>query len=481
LTTPPAAAIRSRKRRRSDGVYQRRGTAGLVGMRSLVRAVLSTCAALAVLAAIFAPATATAGEPPDGSFVRTPNGAIYVIAGGAPLYLSSWDAVGGPQAVTPVTDAELAALKPVPADGTVVRTSASGAVYVVAGGAPIYVSSWDAIGGVQPFVTVDPYAIEHPEDPKSHLNARPADNTLIHTRSDGRVYTVAGGAPIYVAHWEAIGGYRDTFVDVDRYSLEHPEDPKSHLDRRPRDGTFLRDVLGGRYRVAGGAALRISNCAVLGGCPGAALVDPQGFPRSLRPRPATGTVLQELPAARWWLVEDGKRRESTRTERAVPVDEAAIRAIPLIPPPAPVPTPAPPDPAPTATPAPASPAPASPAPSVPAAPVPVVSGDGRVRGGARGNPAVVAYSFERTSDWTRFTKLSVRRVPTGATIRATCRGGGCPRKRLAMTAGGTVPLTPFLRHRLLPGAGLTITISRSGFRTRTVKITVRAGKDPVAR
>ena len=68
----------------------------------------------------------------------------YVIAGGAPEYISSWAAVGGVQATIALSATQWAQLAPVPANGTFV--CADGAIYTIVGGAPEYVSSSAAVG-----------------------------------------------------------------------------------------------------------------------------------------------------------------------------------------------------------------------------------------------------------------------------------------------------------------------------------------------
>jgi hypothetical protein len=96
-----------------------------------------------------------------GSFVES-----YVVAGGAPIPITDWTHLGGPSASTPpsginpVTVDETALgnagsggpynhLQQMPADGTIVAGNAdkTNGIFVIAGGAPIYVSNWEDIGG----------------------------------------------------------------------------------------------------------------------------------------------------------------------------------------------------------------------------------------------------------------------------------------------------------------------------------------------
>jgi hypothetical protein len=92
------------------------------------------------------------------------------------------------------------------------------------------------------------------------------------------------------------------------------------------------------------------------------------------------------------------------------------------------------------------------------------------------NPAVVRYGFTRHGATTTFTRLSVAKLPAGAKVRATCTGGGCPKKTVTLSKSASI--TAFTRHKLRAGAVVRITVTKSGMATKTVKLTVRAGKDP---
>jgi hypothetical protein len=81
--------------------------------------------------------------------------AIYEIAGGAPLYVSSWTPFGGPQPYSVISQAQFDALNPVSANGTMIRSAQTGAIYIVAGGAPLWVSSCAGFNGCAGDVNVD--------------------------------------------------------------------------------------------------------------------------------------------------------------------------------------------------------------------------------------------------------------------------------------------------------------------------------------
>jgi len=136
----------------------------------------------------------TTGLMADGTFVRvTGQPSIYRIAGGAPLYVSSWIPFGGQQPVTTISAQQFAALRAYPISGTFLTTT-SGNVYRVAGGAPIPVSDWTLFGGPQPSVTIDQWDIDHIASPLSHLTAAPADGTVVEGLPSGAFWSFRGGA-----------------------------------------------------------------------------------------------------------------------------------------------------------------------------------------------------------------------------------------------------------------------------------------------
>jgi hypothetical protein len=99
-------------------------------------------------------------------------------------------------------------------------------------------------------------------------------------------------------------------------------------------------------------------------------------------------------------------------------------------------------------------------------------------GGVLANPALFRYGFSRDKKGTAFTKLTLTGVAAGSAIKATCKGGGCPKKAFGATKPGTVNLTAFLKRRLRPGAVLSVEVSKPGMTTKRVRLTVRKGQDP---
>lgn len=99
----------------------------------------------------------------EGAFVGvTGQSGTYRIAGGAPLPLTSWEAVGlGPQPVQMLSPTQFAALPDRPRDGTFVVGHATGRIHRVSGGVAAHVRSWAPYGGPQPTVTVDQAALDN--------------------------------------------------------------------------------------------------------------------------------------------------------------------------------------------------------------------------------------------------------------------------------------------------------------------------------
>jgi hypothetical protein len=239
----------------------------------------------------------------DGDFIcDSDSGAVYRMAGGAPVYVSTWSAFGGPQACRVMSGAEISRLPMYPADGTFLRGTSTGAVYRIGGGAPVYVSTWAAFGGVQPATNVDEAAIDLAGSGwYSHLLYRPADGTFVRGSTTGAVYRMAGGAPVYVSTWAAFGGVQPaTTIDEAAIDLIGSSDYYDHIAAKPVDGTFLRGTsTGAVYRIVGGAPVYVSTWAAFGGLQPATNVDEaaidlagSGWYSHLLYRPADGTFLR---------------------------------------------------------------------------------------------------------------------------------------------------------------------------------------------
>jgi PKD repeat protein len=111
--------------------------------------------------------------------------------------------------------------------------------------------------------------------------------------------------------------------------------------------------------------------------------------------------------------------------------------------------------------------------------------------GASGGTATVALKLLRgvrvqlagsvTASRTKITRIVVT-APTGSLVVARCTGGkgkGCPAKALRqkVKTGGRVTLA-VMQRTLRAGARIVVTVSKSGFATRRIVLTMRAGKAP---
>jgi Peptidase family M23 len=137
----------------------------------------------------------------DGSFVlRQGSSEVYRIVGGAPIYVSTWAVYGGAQPTITLPPAQFDALRQYPADGTFV-TASTGHVYRIAGGAPIYVSTWGVYGGAQPTTLIDGAAVANAGAgfPWNHLRFYPLDGTMLRAGLTGAHFRVETAAARPVA------------------------------------------------------------------------------------------------------------------------------------------------------------------------------------------------------------------------------------------------------------------------------------------
>jgi hypothetical protein len=90
----------------------------------------------------------------------------------------------------------------------------------------------------------------------------------------------------------------------------------------------------------------------------------------------------------------------------------------------------------------------------------------------------LSYFMRANKRSTRFSTLSLKGVPSGATITIKCTGG-CPRKQARITGKrGTVALTAFRNRAIRAGAKLTIEVTKPGSIGTAKVVTIRAGKRP---
>ena len=361
----------------------------------------------AVIGVVHAPTT----TPANGSFVSY-NGNVYRIAGGAPLYVSSWSIFGGPQPTQALTQSQFDALAKYPANGTevaVANPQFHGEGYVFAGGAPLSVSAWTNVNSNPQWTMVDGNALSHftTTEPYDHVLQYPANGTDVaigNSNDHGAGFVFAGGAPLAVAAWSNLPNPKVTFVDgnaldtyssndtwhaldhvrqypangtavavgnptdhgagyifaggaplnvagwsnvgnpqwvvVDSYALDNysstgPYHSLDHVRDYPANGTFLHTNTGSTYRTAGGAALAITNCTTIGGCPAPAPTDAWIITNAgqtgthLRAAPTNGTTVEGLPSHHYWKFQNGKRTHTTATTSAIKVDDTSLTPYPI--------------------------------------------------------------------------------------------------------------------------------------------------------
>jgi hypothetical protein len=211
-------------------------------------------------------------------------------------------------------------------DGTFVQVSGSPYFFEIVGGAPLLVNDWSAVGGAQPYTVITQQQFDS-------LNAVPANSTFMETNT-GAVYRVAGGAPLYVADPALFGLIQP--IQVDQWNLDNVGNPLSHLSPVPSNGTFLTTSTG-TYRVAGGALFTVTTWAPFGGVQAAVTIDPWDVlnisdPLShLSSSPADGTVVQGLPSGAYWVFAFGMRRLTSPTATAVRVEDRSLASYPGVP------------------------------------------------------------------------------------------------------------------------------------------------------
>jgi surface antigen len=201
--------------------------------------------------------------PPSGTYLRVrETGEVYRLVGKAPVFVSTWTGLGGMQPTHLVAGTTLATLPQRPAEGTFIRGVQRGEVYRIAGGAPVIVTSWTVFGGPRPTMNVDINAIDLAGTGGrwNHLNAMPADGTFIKTGQRQEVYRMSGGAPVAVSSWANVGGYR-TPVYVDQPAVDRAGSGGrfNHLRFRPKDGSLITAMPGTvSYKVVAGVPVRTS-------------------------------------------------------------------------------------------------------------------------------------------------------------------------------------------------------------------------------
>jgi hypothetical protein len=230
--------------------------------------------------------------PADGAYLQDGvTGETYVTVGGAPIYISAWANVGNNPTGAPVVKVDGNAiigagaasgryshLNVFPADGSFFQDGLNHEAYVVAGGAPLYITSWNNVSPPDtPLTNVDGVAIGSAGAPSGryrHLRKVPADGSFLRAK-DGTTYRIEGGAPIYVSTWNVFSDEQKaqpvTPVDATSIALAASgPDRFAHLNVYPSDGTRLLGSSGNKYVVQSGKATPYSGSDAF---PQSALVD----------------------------------------------------------------------------------------------------------------------------------------------------------------------------------------------------------------
>ena len=274
-----------------------------------------------------APGGGTAG---DGSFLRTPDGSIYEVLGGAPIHVDSCSLLNGCPGL--ITVPNINGYPTVPRDGTFIRIADgdgphAGLIARVAGGHLFGLATCvDGCAGVRNLDAGGFFDYD-----RAHPTV--ADGTFVRVATgarDGLVARVAGGHLIGLA--TCVDGCNG-FVNVDEtsfleYNRAHPT---------VADGTFVRVGVGQQYgliaRAAGAALLGLISCEPLDDCRGLVNVDQVGFDNyvSAHPTPRDGTVLKGLPSGGLWRIADGHRTPQSSGAGAVAVNDHSVNVFPLAP------------------------------------------------------------------------------------------------------------------------------------------------------
>jgi hypothetical protein len=304
----------------------------------------------------------------DNSYINTPNrnGDVYAIAGGAPLYVNDCTGIASrrcnsPVGVSPFTIDNLGAipngtprLRQTAANGAYINTpNRNGYLYAIAGGAPLYLDDCTGVAACSSgsVVSVSPYTIDNlgavsGGTPRLRQTAADDGSYIYTPNTNGYVYALAGGAPLYVNDCSGIVSPGcNKPIGVSQYTIDHlgadPTGGVARLSRSPADGAFINVPAnaGQKYETAGSAALPIPTCSGLAATCLAPISVALGTISNLgaapnRSAPMTavpvdGTVLQGVPSGTYWQMMSGCRFDAGSTPSAVVTRDEAVATIPI--------------------------------------------------------------------------------------------------------------------------------------------------------
>ena len=192
--------------------------------------------------------------PNNGSFMNiheAGGNGVYEFIGGAPIRQYNWGILpgfpGGSMADVNYQSLQvLDHMNPVPSDGTFVNIQEAGGngVYEFVGGAPLRQYNWGILPGFGNPPSINYQSLVNLD----HMNAVPSNGEFVASAETGAVYRTAGGASLKLYNQGGIPGYNGALW-VNQQTL----DTYDHLNAVPADGTVLEGVSSQTYwQIQGG-------------------------------------------------------------------------------------------------------------------------------------------------------------------------------------------------------------------------------------
>jgi hypothetical protein len=230
----------------------------------------------------------------DGTYVKTTaSAAVYVVAGNSAIPVPSWSSVGGSKPVTTISQQQLNAMNQYPSDGTFVKQYGGNTIYVMAGGSAIPIPGWSTIGGSHPFVVIPSGSVA------ANFREYPSDGTFVKQYGGNTIYVMAGGSAIPIPGWSTIGGSHP-FVVIPSGSVA------ANFREYPSDGTFVKQYGGNTiYVMAGGSAIPIPGWSTIGGSHPFVVIPSGSVAANFREYPSDGTYIVEYGNATVYIVAGG--------------------------------------------------------------------------------------------------------------------------------------------------------------------------------